>query len=91
MLVVPEPAKVAAKYRQGRGPTIDLIRAESGSGPEPRGGAVAKVIKCDCGYVARGGTDEELLADAHKHIEESHPDLAGRISRADLLAMAEEE
>jgi predicted small metal-binding protein len=52
---------------------------------------MAKVIKCDCGYVARGGTDEELLADARKHIEESHPDLAGQISREDLLAMAEEE
>ncbi len=51
---------------------------------------MARLIRCDCGYAARGETEEELLADARKHIEESHPDLAGKISREDLLAMAEE-
>jgi hypothetical protein len=27
---------------------------------------------------------------ANRHIEEIHPDLAGKVSREDLLAMAEE-
>jgi predicted small metal-binding protein len=52
---------------------------------------MAKVIKCECGYVARGETDEKLLAEAERHIKSDHPDLAGRIGRDDLLAMAEEE
>ncbi len=49
-----------------------------------------KVINCECGYVARGETEEELLAVAETHIRSDHPDLVGRIDRDDLLAMAEE-
>lgn len=51
---------------------------------------MAKVIKCECGYVARGETDLKLLEEAERHIGSEHPDLAGRITRDDLLAMAEE-
>jgi len=51
---------------------------------------MAKVIKCECGYVARGETDEKLLEEAERHIRSEHPDLAGRITRDDLLAMAED-
>jgi predicted small metal-binding protein len=51
---------------------------------------MAYVISCDCGHVSRGDTEEELVAEANRHIEEVHPDLAGRVSRDDLLAMAEE-
>ncbi len=49
-----------------------------------------KLINCECGYVARGETEEELLTDAETHIRADHPDLVGRIGREDLLAMAEE-
>jgi predicted small metal-binding protein len=49
-----------------------------------------KLINCECGYVARGETEEELLAEAERHIRSDHPDLVGRVSREDLLAMAEE-
>ncbi len=49
-----------------------------------------RLINCDCGYVARGETNEELLADAEKHLKEAHPDLVAKISRQDLLAMSEE-
>jgi predicted small metal-binding protein len=52
---------------------------------------VARVINCTCGYVVRGNSDEELLAEAHKHMEESHPDLANPPSDAELLASAQEE
>lgn len=51
---------------------------------------MARVIRCECGYVARGTTEEELLADADRHIRDDHPDLVGRVSREDLLDMAEE-
>ena len=51
---------------------------------------MAKVINCDCGYVARGENDEELLADAHKHIQDEHPDLVGKVSDQDLLSQAQE-
>ena len=52
---------------------------------------MAKVIKCECGYVARGETEEELIGEAERHIQSDHPDLVGRIGSDDLLAMAEEE
>jgi hypothetical protein len=58
---------------------------------EPKGGTMAKVINCECGQVVRGETDDELLCAAEAHIDSDHPDLVGKISRDDLLAMAEEE
>ena len=51
---------------------------------------MAKLINCECGRVVRGETDEELLAAAEDHVNRDHPELVGKISREDLLAMAEE-
>jgi len=51
---------------------------------------MAKLINCECGQVVRGETDEELLAAAEDHVNRDHPELVGKISRADVLAMAEE-
>ena len=48
------------------------------------------VLNCDCGHIARGETEDELVEETTRHIEEVHPDLAGQVSRDDLLAMAEE-
>lgn len=50
---------------------------------------MAKLINCECGQVVRGETDDELLANAEAHIERDHPELVGKISREDLLGMAE--
>jgi hypothetical protein len=52
--------------------------------------AVPYLINCDCGHVSRGETEDEVVDEANRHIEEVHPDMAGRVSRGDLLAMAEE-
>ena len=52
---------------------------------------MAKLINCECGYVVRGQTEEELLTRAEEHVDRDHPDLVGKITREDLLAMAEEE
>lgn len=49
---------------------------------------MAKVIICDDGTVVTGDTDEELLAQARRHLREAHPDLAGTVSDEQLLAMA---
>lgn len=49
---------------------------------------MAKIIPCDCGYVARGKTDDELVADAQKHAREVHN---MEITREQALAMAEPE
>ena len=51
---------------------------------------MAKLINCECGQVVRGATDDELVAAAQAHIQADHPELVGKVSRADLLGMAEE-
>lgn len=51
---------------------------------------MAKVINCEDGVVVRGETDDELVANAQEHINQAHPDLAGKLSRDDILAMATE-
>jgi predicted small metal-binding protein len=51
---------------------------------------MAKLINCECGQVIRGETDDELIAAAEEHINSNHPELVGKVSREDLLAMAEE-
>lgn len=51
---------------------------------------MAKLINCECGYVVRGASDDELVSAAEAHMERDHPDLAGKMSRDDILAMAEE-
>jgi predicted small metal-binding protein len=51
---------------------------------------MAYVINCDCGHVSRGQTEDELVQEATRHMEEVHPDIAGKVSREDLLAMAQE-
>lgn len=33
---------------------------------------MSKVINCDCGYVARGDTDDELVRTAQQHAREVH-------------------
>ena len=38
------------------------------------------------GFVMRGETEDELAAKVERHIAEAHPDLAGRLSRDDILA-----
>lgn len=49
---------------------------------------MAKVINCDDGVVIRGETDEELLTNARRHLEEAHPDLVGQLTDEQLLGMA---
>jgi predicted small metal-binding protein len=49
-----------------------------------------KRVKCICGYVARGETDDEVVAQTEEHLRTDHPDLAGSVSRDDILGWIEE-
>ena len=51
---------------------------------------MARVIRCECGFVVQGATEAELLTEADRHIGADHPELVGRVSHGDLLDMAEE-
>jgi predicted small metal-binding protein len=49
-----------------------------------------KVINCECGKVLRADDDDELVQQVERHVDEAHPELVGKMSRDDILAMAEE-
>ena len=48
-----------------------------------------KVINCECGQVVRGETEDDVARAAEEHIKRDHPELVGKITREDLLAMSE--
>jgi hypothetical protein len=51
---------------------------------------MAKLTNCECGAVVRGKMDDELVKAAEAHVVEAHPELVGKLSREDILAIAEE-
>jgi hypothetical protein len=51
---------------------------------------MAKVIRCQCGLLVRGETPDEAADKFAAHLRADHPELAGRVARDDLIAMAEE-
>jgi predicted small metal-binding protein len=52
---------------------------------------MAYVINCDCGYVVRADNEDDLVSNAQQHVQDAHPELVGKVSREDFLAMAEEQ
>ena len=46
---------------------------------------MAKIINCECGFVARGDTDDELVAVAQRHAKEVH---AIDLTRQQVLSLA---
>ena len=51
---------------------------------------MAKIVNCECGYVARGEDEETVITDLETHIREDHPEMVGKYGRQELLDMVEE-
>jgi predicted small metal-binding protein len=51
---------------------------------------MGKVINCECGEVVRADSDDELVRKVEAHVRQAHPELVGKLSRDDVLGMAEE-
>jgi len=41
---------------------------------------MAQQIKCECGYIARGSSDDEVVALIREHMRSDHPELLEKIS-----------
>jgi predicted small metal-binding protein len=52
---------------------------------------MAKLINCECGYVARGETDDEVIDAIRAHMREDHPQLLDTVSRDELVGWIEDE
>ncbi len=50
---------------------------------------MALVMTCECGAMVRADTEDELVAAVERHLDEQHPQLVGKVSRDDIIAMAE--
>jgi predicted small metal-binding protein len=51
---------------------------------------MAKVINCECGFVARGSSDDEVVEAIRSHMATDHPDLLATVDRRDLYGWIEE-
>ena len=51
---------------------------------------MAKQIRCECGYVARGDSEDAVVASIRAHMREDHPELLSKVSPEDLVGWIEE-
>jgi predicted small metal-binding protein len=47
---------------------------------------MAKVIRCECGFVARGDSDDQVVGAISGHLASDHPALLETVSRQDLIS-----
>jgi predicted small metal-binding protein len=51
---------------------------------------MAKQINCECGYVVRADTEDEVVQRIREHMRSDHPDLLETVSDDDLRGWIEE-
>jgi predicted small metal-binding protein len=54
-----------------------------------KGADMNRIIKCECGYVAQGKTDEEVVRKVEEHLASDHPELLEKVSRDDIFGWIE--
>ena len=47
---------------------------------------MAKLIRCECGYVARGDTNDQVVELIRGHMATDHPSLLEAVSTDDLVS-----
>ena len=52
---------------------------------------MARIIRCECGYVARGDTDEEVIDAIRALMRTVHPALLETVGQDDLLGWIQVE
>jgi predicted small metal-binding protein len=50
---------------------------------------MARQVKCECGYLARGETDDEVVTNLRDHLRSDHPDLTEKITDEQIRAWIE--
>jgi predicted small metal-binding protein len=52
---------------------------------------MAKLIRCECGFVARGDSDDQVVSVIRGHMATDHPALLESVSNDDLLGWIQAE
>jgi len=47
---------------------------------------MAKLIRCECGFIARGDSDDQVVGVIRGHMASDHPALLDTVSRDDLFS-----
>jgi len=50
---------------------------------------MARQVKCECGFVARADTDDEVIEAIRGHLASDHPDLVESITREQIRGWIE--
>lgn len=50
---------------------------------------MALQVTCACGYRFRADDEDGLWSKAEEHLASAHPDMVGKVARADIVAQAE--
>jgi predicted small metal-binding protein len=50
-----------------------------------------KLIRCECGFVARGDSDDQVVGTIRGHMATDHPALLGTVSQDDLVSWIQAE
>jgi predicted small metal-binding protein len=52
---------------------------------------MARLIRCECGFVARAETDDEVIAEIRGHMRQDHPALLEAVATDELRGWIELE
>jgi predicted small metal-binding protein len=52
---------------------------------------MARIIRCECGFVARGDSEAEVLETIQGHLRSDHPALLDSVSREDMIGWMQVE
>lgn len=47
---------------------------------------MTRLIRCECGFIARGDSDEEVVGAIRAHMASDHPALLAKVTDRDLLS-----
>lgn len=52
---------------------------------------MAKLIRCECGFVARGDSDDQVVGVIREHMASDHPAVLATVSPDDLISWIQAE
>jgi predicted small metal-binding protein len=51
---------------------------------------MAKLIRCECGFLAYGNSDDEVVAAIGEHMRTDHPEVLARVDRQEIESWIEQ-
>lgn len=51
---------------------------------------MGKLIRCECGFIARGESDDDVVATIEAHMRTDHPDVLASVDHQDIYGWIEQ-